>query len=209
MKYTRKTSRRLNNKERREQIIDVALSVFAVNGFNGTRTREIAEKAGTSEALIFRHFKDKEDLYHTALGEMLDLHSTAIDCREAIASKDDYRVFGTFAKHVFDFNRNDPRSIRLMLFSALESSPTRGTFRPENRKTVMRLLEEYIRGRIEEGAFRKVNAQLASQLFLEAIIMFIVDREAAVTLPPGHFSNEETIDTVVKIFVDGLKAGAC
>jgi AcrR family transcriptional regulator len=46
--------------ERQTQIIEAALNVFAEKGFDGARTKEIAEAAGVSEALVFKHFKNKE-----------------------------------------------------------------------------------------------------------------------------------------------------
>ncbi|MCW0217197.1 MAG: TetR/AcrR family transcriptional regulator [Prosthecobacter sp.] len=54
---------RLPSDERRERILDSALRVFADRGFHGATTRELAKAAGVSEALMFRHFPTKEDLY--------------------------------------------------------------------------------------------------------------------------------------------------
>src|SRR3989304_5650061 len=47
----------------RDKILESAIRLFAEKGFSGTTTREIAEKAGVNEALIFRHFSTKRDLY--------------------------------------------------------------------------------------------------------------------------------------------------
>ncbi|WP_166647466.1 TetR/AcrR family transcriptional regulator [Prosthecobacter fusiformis] len=54
---------RLPSDERRGRILDAALKVFAERGFHGATTRELARAAGVSEALMFRHFPTKEDLY--------------------------------------------------------------------------------------------------------------------------------------------------
>ena len=58
MKSTTKLS-----SERREAIIRAVRRVFAEKGFHGTTTRELAESAGVSEALLFKHFPNKEELY--------------------------------------------------------------------------------------------------------------------------------------------------
>ncbi|TLD68449.1 TetR/AcrR family transcriptional regulator [Phragmitibacter flavus] len=53
----------MSHDERREGILRAALEVFAEKGFHGATTRALAEAAGVSEALLFRHFPSKEDLY--------------------------------------------------------------------------------------------------------------------------------------------------
>src|SRR5947209_375494 len=58
---------RLDSDERRSAIVEAAVPLFAQKGFAGTTTREIAEAAGISEALVFRHFPSKQMLY----GEIL------------------------------------------------------------------------------------------------------------------------------------------
>src|SRR5579883_756406 len=60
---------RLDNDERRAAIIAAAVPLFARKGFSGTTTREIAEAANVSEALLFKHFPSKKRLY----GEILRL----------------------------------------------------------------------------------------------------------------------------------------
>ena len=61
------SSSRMAGEERRLQILAVAVSLFSNRGFRGTTTREIAHAAGVSEAMVFRHFATKEELYAASL----------------------------------------------------------------------------------------------------------------------------------------------
>src|SRR5439155_2367484 len=54
---------RLDSEARRNRIVDAALPLFARKGFAGTTTKEIAEAARVSEALVFKHFPSKAALY--------------------------------------------------------------------------------------------------------------------------------------------------
>jgi AcrR family transcriptional regulator len=54
---------RLDSEARRGRIVDAALPLFARKGFAGTTTKEIAEAAEVSEALLFKHFPTKAALY--------------------------------------------------------------------------------------------------------------------------------------------------
>jgi AcrR family transcriptional regulator len=58
-----KTMLKLSSEERRAAIVHAVRRVFAEKGFDGTTTRELAEAAGVSEALLYKHFPNKEALY--------------------------------------------------------------------------------------------------------------------------------------------------
>jgi AcrR family transcriptional regulator len=57
------SSSKMSSEERRAAIIKAVRRVFAEKGFDGTTTRELAVAAGVSEALLFKHFPNKEALY--------------------------------------------------------------------------------------------------------------------------------------------------
>jgi AcrR family transcriptional regulator len=59
--------KRMDAADRRTAIVEVATPLFARRGFAGTTTKEIAEAAGVSEALLFRHFPTKAALYEEIL----------------------------------------------------------------------------------------------------------------------------------------------
>jgi AcrR family transcriptional regulator len=58
-----KSTAKLSSEERRAAIIQAVRGVFAEKGFHGTTTRELARAAGVSEALLFKHFPNKEALF--------------------------------------------------------------------------------------------------------------------------------------------------
>jgi AcrR family transcriptional regulator len=63
--------------ETRSSILDAALEVFAESGFHSGSLRDVARKAGMSNAGVLHHFADKE----TLLSEMLD-HRDEVDVEE-------------------------------------------------------------------------------------------------------------------------------
>src|ERR1700712_1609442 len=58
---------RMSGEDRRRQLIEIAIDLFSRRGFAGTTTKEIAAAAGVTEAMIFRHFATKQDLYKAIL----------------------------------------------------------------------------------------------------------------------------------------------
>src|SRR5947209_9425509 len=114
---------RMAGGERRLQILRVAMSLFSQRGFRGTTTKEIALAAGVSEAMVFRHFATKSELYSAILDHKACLHDemdpTAI-VAEAMTRKDDRAVFEGIALHALRQHEADPEFQRLLLHSALE-----------------------------------------------------------------------------------------
>lgn len=54
---------RMTSAQRRAQLIEVGLALFAEKGIEGTSVEEIAASAGVSKPLIYEHFGGKEGLY--------------------------------------------------------------------------------------------------------------------------------------------------
>ena len=50
----------------RRKLLEAAIEAFSENGFKGTSTRDIAERAGVHHPLITYHFKNKDKLWRTA-----------------------------------------------------------------------------------------------------------------------------------------------
>lgn len=57
--------------ERRRQILAAALTVFAANGYAGTRLDDVARAAGVAKGTLYLHFSDKEALFHGLVEETI------------------------------------------------------------------------------------------------------------------------------------------
>ncbi|UAL54586.1 MULTISPECIES: TetR/AcrR family transcriptional regulator [Metabacillus] len=64
--------------ERKEQIIEAALKVFARRGIIGTKMSMIASEAGISAGLLYRYFKSKDELFTTLVQQAIDESITGI-----------------------------------------------------------------------------------------------------------------------------------
>jgi len=63
---------RLKAPQRREQLIEVATKLFAKWGFNATTTAAIADAAGVTEPILYRHFSSKQELFVAITRAMSD-----------------------------------------------------------------------------------------------------------------------------------------
>ena len=66
------STERLTAEERREQILQAAIAVFAQDGFSAGSTEEIARRAGISQPYVFRLFGSKQHLFLAAIQRCFD-----------------------------------------------------------------------------------------------------------------------------------------
>jgi AcrR family transcriptional regulator len=63
---------RSSSEERREQLIDAAVTEFATNGFHATSTTAIAKRAGISQPYVYALFPNKHELFLAANAEVVE-----------------------------------------------------------------------------------------------------------------------------------------
>jgi AcrR family transcriptional regulator len=164
---------RMAGDERRLQILRVAVSLFAHEGFRGTTTKKIAEAAGVSEAMVFRHYANKEELY-TAILDHKACSGDAIDpelmVAEALKRKDDRAVFEGLAFGALEHHESDPEFQRLLLHSALEGHELAQMFFEKFVRRVYEFLGAYIRERQRDGAIIKIDPAIVVRAFIGMII---------------------------------------
>jgi len=93
------TAKRLPADRRRQQLLDVALRLFARRGFNATTMDDIAEAAGVTKPLLYQHFASKRALYLELLDSVSHTMLEAIGKAIAAAGGPRQQVEGGFAAY--------------------------------------------------------------------------------------------------------------
>ena len=179
--------------------MEAALNVFAQKGFSGARTKEIAKEARVSETLLFRHFKNKENLYAEALQHLFAHHPLGEEMEPVIRAGNDREVLYTMAHHIMEHVGRDKRIVRLTFFSNLE-----GLNMDEHETTPIQIMESYFATRITEGGLRAKDPRLAARFFMFAVFLYISDIQMNWAGEALDVSNEEAARSLVDIFMDGL-----
>ena len=157
--------------ERRLQILAVSVRLFSQRGFRGTTTKEIAQAAGVSEAMVFRHFATKEELYAAILDHKSGGNfEPAVMAGDAIRRKDDRGVFEALALGALNHHEHDPDFQRLLLHSALEKHELAEMFFNEFVRRVYEFLGGYIRERQSEGALIEIDPAIVVRAFIGMVM---------------------------------------
>lgn len=164
---------RMAGDKRRLQILRCAVSLFSQRGFRGTTTKEIAHAAGISEAMVFRHFATKEELY-TAILDHKACSGTALSPCDIVGKagteRDDRAVFEQLAFNVLNIHEDDPEFLRLLLHSALEGHELAAMFWERNVRPVYEFLGNYVRARQREGAMIEIDSRVVVRAFVGMVI---------------------------------------
>ncbi len=198
---TAKKSQRASSRERQASLIAAASSLFARKGFNGTTTREIAQAAGVSEALVFKHFPTKQALYAAILEEKVTVTELLETIAASAGRRDDRQVFSLIAGYRIRPGV-DSSLLRLLLFSALEGHELSDMFFGKHHKVFYEHLAAYIQTRIADGAFRAVDPLLAARAFIGIVVHHRLVHE--IFGVPMHRSHDDTVSAYVDLFLQGL-----
>ena len=197
---------------RREQILQTAVTLFSQRGFKGTTTKEIAKAAGVSEAIIFRHFATKDELYGAILHSKScrdGLHRFPWESnevlQEAIRQKDDFGVFYNLALEAMNSHQKDEGFMRLLLYSALEEHELADRFFGEFVSQVYGFIGEYLDERQSDGAVRDINPRVVVRAFLGMLIHhslnnILWDKQRRLL----DISNEEAARNFAEIILRGV-----
>ena len=209
---------------RRHPIVQVAMRLFSERGFRGTTTKEVAQAAGVSEAIIFRHFATKDDLY-TAIIEHKGcaggstrpaegaphpvVEQVCGGVAEAVEASDDLAVFSGVALSMLEHHQQEPEFLRLLMYLALENHTLAQDFWDTNVRALYEFLGDYVRRRQREGAFRDVDPRAAVRVFVGSIIHhslvnLLWDKDPARRLL--NVSNEEAAREFAEILLRGIAA---
>jgi AcrR family transcriptional regulator len=190
----------------KEKILESAMKLFADRGFSGTTTKEIAEKACVNEALIFRYFYTKRDLYGSIIEKKINEEPGIEEpLKRYRETKDDSYIFRSIALRMFDKCGKDPDFIRLLHYSALEGHELSDMFFDTYVEYINSLLSEYINVRISDGAFKNINPLIAARAFIGMVINYIIVQELFREKRKGDIKLEDLVESFVRIFLEGMK----
>jgi len=137
----------------RDTILDAAAQVMREKGLARATTKEIARTAGYSEALLYKHFADKQEIYLAVLHERI---GGLMDARELVGAKAvRENLVGLVTRLMSFYVQSFPMSASI--FSDRELLATwRASMEAKGGgpRWPIRALEQYLQGELGEGRIR-------------------------------------------------------
>jgi len=190
--------------DRREQIMDAALRVFAQKGFTRATNREIAREAGVTSGLIYHYFDSKDALLKAIIEQRSPLQMVRDLSPQMLAMPPEALlrlIVGQMLAIV-----EDERFVQLLRVYLPEAiySPEVSSLGSTSIQEATRLLEEYFTAKMESGELRQENTGLSAQLVMGSVMSLVLRRQILHDPDALRYTHEEIVDSIVRIALRGL-----
>lgn len=194
------TSRDIQASERRQQILDVARKLFAVDGYHGTTMRSINKTVGMSESLTYHYFPGgKLEILDTIIREAEIGRANNVDeiiktLPEDMSLREALNIMVKKMAENFEKNKE---YYQILLREKNMLSPELQLFLSNMGEQFGSIFLEFLEKRVEKGEIRKMNLIMAASQFLHHIGSIALHQ---IMFSPGF--NTEDYMTMAKEAVD-------
>jgi AcrR family transcriptional regulator len=190
--------------DKRRQILDAAIRVFARQGFHATRVSDIADEAGVAYGLVYHYFRSKDEVLNELFVERWSLLLAAIEETDKTGAAPREKL-AAVASFIVDSYQHDPELMKVIIVEVTRAANSFGrTHLPEIRRAYESIAKIVADGQ-QAGAFRDdVDPMFASMSFYGAIEQLLSGWIFAV-IPASATSFEQAKELVVTTICDGLE----
>jgi AcrR family transcriptional regulator len=187
-----------------DKILQAARKLFARHGYDGTTTKELAEKAGIAEGTLFRHFANKKAiLVEVATQGWVDLLTDLLTELSEMASYE--AISHVMYKRMLRLGDNYDM-MRVCFMEVQFHQDLRERIQTEVIEKMTDVAEAFFQTAMERGVYRRMNPRVIAQVFLG---MFVVAGFSHETITqPGASPQEmkEMAEGLADIFLNGVLA---
>ena len=159
----------------RQEILDVALSEFARNGYAGARVDEIAARTRTTKRMLYYYFTSKEQLYIAVLERA---YSTARDAERQldVDHLEPLSAIRTLAELTFDHHESHQDFISLVAIENIHRAEfiVQSPALAELNTPAVAVIESILQRGRESGAFRRDVEAIDVHMMISAFCFFRV-----------------------------------
>ena len=191
----------------RAKICEVAETLFAERGFDGTPIREIAEQTGATKALIYHYYQSKEALYLSLLEK--DVSGVVTKLEEIAASDGDPEAKIRNVVQVFlEQYQANPQGFKLVQRVIDDHSPTAHTLAERWFSRAHLAIQTITTQGIEEGIFKPLPLHSIPFVIIGIVIHALRANQLIDRIIPG-FSGPELLASLADVVLTLLRTGDC
>ncbi len=189
--------------DRKEQILDAAMRVFAQKGFTRATNKDIAREAGITPGLIYYYFESKEAVFREIVEQRSPLRLIGAFSEEMLALPPE-QFLRYFIGRVLEIIEDEQfiGIIRVLLPEVVHDEDSTSlqvvqTVRDVFQRVVM-FLSSYLEAKMGGDALEHNEAQVAAQLLFSSVIGFLMRRQILRDPTVVEMTHEQIADVVTK-----------
>jgi TetR/AcrR family transcriptional regulator, fatty acid metabolism regulator protein len=193
--------------DRRRQILDAAIRVFARQGFHACRVSDIAREAGVAYGLVYHYFNSKDQVLNELFVERWSVLLAAIEEVDArpIPPREKLDAVAGF---IIDSYRHDPELMKVIIVEVTRAANSFGRTHLPEISQAYDLIAKIVRDAQAAGDFRDdVDPTFASMWFYGAIEQ-LLSGWVFELIPGGEQDFDRARVMVVDTICGGLEQGA-
>jgi AcrR family transcriptional regulator len=188
----------------RSKILSTARSLFAQRGYDGTTTKELAEKAGIAEGTLFRHFTNKKAiLVEVATQGWMELLT---DLLMELSEMANYEAISqVIYKRMLHLGKNY-EVMRVCFMEVQFHADLREKIQQEVVTKMTDVAEAFFQTAIDRGVYRPLNAKVVAQVFLGMFVIAGFSHDTIISADSNHQEMQEMAEGLADIFLNGVMA---
>ncbi|MBB6213997.1 AcrR family transcriptional regulator [Anaerosolibacter carboniphilus] len=191
-----------------QKILEAAVEIFGQKGFNGTTTKEIAQRAGIAEGTIFRYFPKKKDILYGILLKMLEVVGPKIvgsglkEIFENHEEKSDREVIMAFIQNRVALIKGHMPLIKVVLNETQYHPELQGVFFEKVIQPVKGIIDEFFQEGIKKGRFKNIPPTTMTLTLLGFAASNLLGNNIQVF--SKNISPDQLLEETVEIFLKGI-----
>jgi len=153
----------------RATIVEAALRCFAEQGYDATRVKHIAERAGVAESALYRHFPSKEAIAHELYAEFLARYAERLQ-RLADVAEPPHDKLSALVALILDTYRSEPDAFTFLVLNTNRRLPKL----PAGTTYPLDIIESIVAEAQKAGFVRDGQTNLLAAILLGVVLQPVV-----------------------------------
>jgi TetR/AcrR family fatty acid metabolism transcriptional regulator len=190
--------------DRRRQILDAGIRVFARQGFHSCRVSDIADEAGVAYGLVYHYFKSKDQVMNELFTERWSLMLAAIDEVDADSGTGREKL-DAVARFIVDSYRHDPELMKVIIVEVTRAANSFGRTHLGEISKAYEKIAKIVADAQKAGEFRADVDPLVASMWFYGAIEQLLSAWVFELIPAGDADFDRAREMVVETICGGLE----
>jgi AcrR family transcriptional regulator len=190
--------------DRREQIIDAAMHVFAQKGYSNATNKDIAREAGITPGLIYYYFESKEALLYALIEARSPLKLMASFPPQALELPPE-QFFPLLIRQVLAIVEGEEMiGLLRVIIPELLHNPALFALPISLFPRLFGFLGSYVEAKIASGEIRPLDVSLTVQTLVGCAMGFLLRRQLLRDPLALQYTHEQIVQAITDPFLKGI-----